>query len=79
MTPNPASVYVAFSWEFPLLEGSALLIINDNSGKSIEQKTISTKNGQWIWDTREINNGVYYYQVKSDGQDFCAGKVIVSK
>ena len=79
VTPNPASVYVAFSWEFPLLEGSALLIINDNSGKSIEQKTISTKNGQWIWDTREINNGVYYYQVKSDGQDFCAGKVIVSK
>ena len=78
-TPNPANVYVTFSWEIPLLEGNTILLINDVSGKTITQKTINDKNGQWLWDTRFINDGIYYYEVKSDHQQLGKGKIIINK
>ncbi|MFZ4740039.1 MAG: T9SS type A sorting domain-containing protein [Bacteroidales bacterium] len=78
VTPNPANVYVAYSWELPLLKGEAQLIITDISGKSITQKTIASKRGQWIWDTRTINKGIYLYEIKSDNERLGNGKVIIN-
>jgi len=78
VTPNPANVYVAFSWELPLLKGNAELIITDINGKSITQKTITTVRGQWIWDTRTIKKGIYLYEIKSDNERLGDGKVIIS-
>ncbi|NVN96200.1 MAG: T9SS type A sorting domain-containing protein [Bacteroidetes bacterium] len=78
-TPNPANVYVAFSWELPLLKGNAELNITDINGKSITQKTITTIRGQWIWDTRTINKGIYLYEIKTDNEQLGNGKVIINK
>ena len=77
-TPNPADVYVAFTWELPLLESDAILIITDVNGKSIEQKTINTKNGQWIWDTRTIKKGIYFYEIKTDNERLGNGKIVIN-
>ncbi|NVN95467.1 MAG: hypothetical protein HXX18_09320 [Bacteroidetes bacterium] len=78
VTPNPANVYVAFTWELPLLESDAVLIITDVNGKSIEQKTITTKNGQWIWDTRTIKRGAYLYEIKTDNERLGNGKIVIN-
>jgi predicted secreted protein len=78
-TPNPANVYVAFSWELPLLKGEAQLIITDINGKAITQKTIASKRGQWIWDTRAIKRGAYLYKIKTDNECLGNGKVIINK
>jgi hypothetical protein len=78
-TPNPANVYVAFSWELPLLKGEAQLIITDINGKAITQKTIAGKRGQWIWDTRSIKRGAYLYEIKTDNECLGNGKVIINK
>ena len=77
-TPNPASVYVAFTWTLPLLKGNAVLFITDINGKTIAQQTITTKAGQWIWDTRAIKNSIYLYEVRSDNQRLGNGKIVIN-
>ena len=77
-TPNPASVYVAFTWTLPLLKGNAVLFITDINGKTIAQQTITSKQGQWIWDTRAIKNSIYLYEVRSDNQGLGNGKIVIN-
>jgi len=77
-SPNPASVYVAFSWTLPLLKGNAELLITDVNGKTIAQQTITAKRGQWIWDTRAIKNSIYLYEVRSDNQRLGNGKIVIN-
>jgi len=77
-TPNPASIYVAFTWTLPLLKGNAELLITDVNGKTIAQQTIITKAGQWIWDTRAIKNSIYLYEISSDNQRLGNGKIVIS-
>jgi len=76
--PNPAKDYVTFSWELPLLKGNAELIITDINGKSITQKTIASKRGQWIWDTRTIKKGIYLYEIKTDNERLGNGKIVIN-
>ncbi|MCP4180813.1 MAG: T9SS type A sorting domain-containing protein, partial [bacterium] len=54
------------------------LIITDVNGKSIEQKTITTKQGQWIWDTRTIKKGIYFYEIKTDNKRLGNGKIVIN-
>ena len=54
------------------------MLITDVSGKTIEQKNICTKQGQWIWDVRIIKNGMYLYEVKSDNQSLGNGKIVIN-
>jgi len=77
--PNPASVYTAFSWELPLLEGEATLTISDVSSKLIEQHTLKTRQGQWIWDTRAIKKGIYLYELKDATGSIAHGKLVISE
>lgn len=79
VTPNPANVYVAFNYELPLLENNAVLYITDAMGKTITQKSISSKKGQWVWDTRNINKGIYFYEIKTAAESYGNGKIVISK
>ncbi len=76
--PNPASVYASFIWNLPLLKTTAEIKVFDINAKIITQKTINTKLGQWVWDTRAIKNGVYYYEVLSENQQLSNGKIIIN-
>ena len=78
-TPNPANVYVDFSWQLPILNGDAILTIADGTGKLIEQRNINNNYGHWIWDTRNVNSGVYYYDIKADKTSFGSDKLIIRK
>ncbi|MFZ4401441.1 MAG: T9SS type A sorting domain-containing protein [Bacteroidales bacterium] len=77
--PNPANVYVEFRWDLPLLNGNNELLITDVNGKIITKYTISNKKGQWVCDTHNIKRGVYFYEVKSDRENLCKGKVVIIK
>lgn len=79
VTPNPANVYVAFNYELPLLGDNAVIYITDAIGKTITQKSISSKKGQWVWDTRNINKGIYFYEIKTAAESYGNGKIVISK
>lgn len=64
--PNPASAFATFSYRFPLLKGKAIVCISDITGKIVDRINILNTEGQLIWDTRIIENGIYLYQVKDD-------------
>ncbi|MCP4180981.1 MAG: T9SS type A sorting domain-containing protein [bacterium] len=75
--PNPAKDYVTFVWEL-LLEHNAKLIITDVNGKTITERTIAAKQGQWVWDTRTIKKGIYFYEIKTDNERLGNGKIVIN-
>jgi len=77
--PNPAQNYTTFKWDFDLLQGNALLKIYEQSGKQIETQVLSSAQGQWVWDTRKVSDGIYTYSVTSNSMLIGSGKVIVKK
>ena len=77
--PNPASTHTTFEWDFPTLEESVNLTITDVSGKPVKSYIIRTKQGQILWDTRNIKNGIYLYSVLSGEKVLSSGKLIISK
>jgi len=76
--PNPASTFATFHWDIPSLDGNAFLKITDLAGRPLLNQLISQKQGQFIWDTRKIENGVYLYQVIKEGRNIGLGKIIIS-
>lgn len=75
--PNPASTYTTFDWTLPLFQNNAVLTISDVTGKIIVQHNITTTAGQWLWDTRNIASGVYFYEIKDQTGQLSSGKVII--
>lgn len=64
--PNPASDWTTFNFNLPGKETVGYIKIFDVSGKLIESFTVSSNQSQKIWDTRNIDSGVYFYMLKSD-------------
>ncbi|MCB0838598.1 MAG: T9SS type A sorting domain-containing protein, partial [Bacteroidetes bacterium] len=78
--PNPAGEYATFDWELVHLEGKAKLRIMDLYGREISSRLISSLEGQWIWDTRSIGNGIYLYELRDeDGEILNQGKIVIQK
>ena len=77
--PNPAQNYTTFKWNFDLIQGNAVLKIYEQSGKQIETQVLFSSQGQWVWDTRGVSNGIYTYSVTSNSILLGSGKVVVKK
>ena len=76
--PNPAKQWTAFNYSLPETNSAGEITISDISGKTIETISIKGEQGQYIWDTRKINSGVYFYTFTVDGITE-TGKIVVSK
>ena len=76
--PNPASDWTTFNFRLPGKETKGTIEISDVSGKLIESFVISGNQGQKIWDTRKINEGVYFYTFTVNGISK-SGKIVISK
>jgi hypothetical protein len=74
--PNPASTWVAFNFTLPVHVNEAVLQITDVHGKSITSFVINTKQGQQVWDIRDVKKGVYLYTLKA-GAMSKNGKLII--
>ncbi|MCD4771914.1 MAG: T9SS type A sorting domain-containing protein [Bacteroidales bacterium] len=75
--PNPASTWVAFTYELPNEESEGTIRITDISGNLIKQFVITRKQGQYIWDTRLIKSGIYFYTLFVSGLSK-SGKIVIS-
>ncbi len=76
--PNPASSWVSFNYKLEGEKPQALLELRDAVGKTIHQAQLIQKQGEYIWDTRHIKAGTYYYSLKTSG-GIKTGKVVIVK
>ena len=74
--PNPASSWAEFTWQLPPAETKGLITITDVTGKTISAISISVNQGKQVWDTRDVNSGVYICTL-SVGKLVAATKLIV--
>ncbi len=76
--PNPAKDWAAFDYTLPGDESTAILLINDINGRTIESLNLNGNQGQKLWDTRHIPAGTYIYTMKSAGFSK-TGKLVITK
>jgi hypothetical protein len=76
--PNPAKEWAVFKYSLPESSAEGVIKISDASGKLITTIPINGKQGQKIWDTREIRSGMYFYTLHVSGFKK-NGKIVVSK
>jgi len=74
--PNPVDTWTAFDYELPLGITEATLSLTDAQGKLIQTIDLKQNKGQWIWDTRQVCSGNYYYRLKAGGRQI-TGKIII--
>ena len=75
-TPNPAKSWVAFDYKLPVYASEAVLQVTDMKGNMVTAFTLTTKQGQQVWDIRSIKKGMYLYTLKI-GTLSKSGKLIV--
>ena len=75
--PNPAREWTIFDYQLPDDISKGVIKITDVYGKLIESITISGNQGQWIWNTRNIKQGIYFYNLNTSGFSI-SGKIIIS-
>ncbi|MEZ4850453.1 MAG: hypothetical protein R3B93_17950 [Bacteroidia bacterium] len=63
-----------------LLLFNKILLHQPINGREISSRLISSLEGQWIWDTRSIGNGIYLYELRDeDGEILNQGKIVIQK
>jgi len=77
--PNPATDYVNFDYELPEYVRNATVVITTMTGKVVQQFDLKETKGQVLWDTRTIENGIYFYALKQGTTTLASGKVSIIK
>jgi len=78
VNPNPAHEWTAFNFTLNDNESEGIIKITDVAGKFIESLKVKGKQGQKIWDTRQIKQGVYFYNFTVNGYSK-SGKIVINK
>lgn len=76
--PNPASEWAAFDYTLPETAGKGVIKISDATGKFVKVVEVSGAQGQYMWDTREVNPGIYFYTFVVNGTGNTA-KLVITK
>lgn len=73
--------YSAFTHVIPALSYKSAparkLQITDAQGRNVVSFTLKVKQGQQLWDIREVKKGTYFYNLKANGQSK-NGKLIIN-
>jgi hypothetical protein len=77
--PNPATDYVTFDYEFPEYVETATIVITTIKGDVIQQFDLEKNKNQILWDTRSIENGIYFYALKQGKNTLVSSKVSILK
>ena len=78
ITPNPAKEWTSIGYTLPEGETKGIIKISDVKGRIIETFVVSGTQGQMVWDSRKINNGVYFYTFEVKGLSK-SGKIVIGK
>lgn len=76
--PNPASNWVSFTYTLVGEKPVGVLEMRDAAGRSVHQAQLSQKQGEYVWDTRQLKVGTYFYSLKTGG-NVKTGKLIITK
>ena len=76
--PNPANNWVSFTYTLEGEQAQAVLELRDAAGKTVHQVQLSQTKGEYVWDTRALQAGTYYYSLKTANTNK-SGKVVISK
>ncbi len=76
--PNPARDWAAFDYTLPETEGKGAIKISDVRGKVIKTVEVSGTQGQYVWDTRQVKPGVYFYTFVVNGTGTTSKLVITN-
>ncbi|MEM7106507.1 MAG: T9SS type A sorting domain-containing protein [Bacteroidota bacterium] len=77
--PNPAKDYVTIEYKFPEYIESFTIIISDITGRLVLKQEESTYKGQFVWDTRQVGQGIYFINILSRNSQLFSGKVAIEK
>ncbi len=77
VVPNPAKDWGAFNYTLPENATSGVIVISDASGREVASMPVSGKQGQQVWDIRDVKKGVYLYTLKA-GAMSKNGKLIIN-
>jgi hypothetical protein len=75
--PNPASAWVAISYELSGEPDKAYARILDVRGREVRTLTLNTKEGQQVWDIRGVPTGVYSVELFNAGTRLGTERVVV--
>jgi hypothetical protein len=76
--PNPANQWTVFDYKIPEEDVWGEIRITDINGRMIDSFKVSGIKGQQIWDTRNLQSGLYFYTFMVN-EDYISGKVILLK
>ena len=76
--PNPANQWTVFDYQIPEADVFGEIRITDINGRIIESFRVSGKQGQKIWDTRNLQSGLYFYTFTVN-DIYKSGKIIILK
>ncbi len=65
--PNPAVAWVAVDHDLGIAPSNCLLIIRDLTGRSIHETRLGQRRGQYVWDSRTVNSGIYTIEIRQHG------------
>ena len=77
--PNPATDYVTFDYELPEYIENATIVITTIKGDVVQQFDLTKNKNQILWDTRQVENGIYFYALKQSKNTLASGKVSILK
>ncbi|MCB0839775.1 MAG: T9SS type A sorting domain-containing protein, partial [Bacteroidetes bacterium] len=76
--PNPTADYTTFNWSLGEFRGKAILRIYDLSGRQVVNQSVNAFEGHWIWETHDVSNGIYLYELRTETQALLGqGKIVV--
>lgn len=76
--PNPTSgiIYIAYHFDEP---GDCELILSDVTGKEVKSIILENSNNLTKLDNKDLESGIYFYQVKKDDKLLKTDKLIIVK
>lgn len=75
--PNPASSWVAFTYNLQAEPNQAEMIVRDAAGREVYRAALQASEQQQLWDTREVASGTYNAVLLNGGRVLCTEKLIV--
>jgi len=76
--PNPAQDYVNFEYNLPADKKEVILSVINILGIETARFKISYKKGIKVWNTKNIKQGIYFYNLNTSGFSI-SGKIIITK
>ncbi len=77
--PNPASHNVSFNYDLSGNTGSAELVITDLLGGEVFSTPLANEKGKLTVDVSYLNEGVYFYALRTNGKSQFTRKLIVRR